>query len=249
MTLRILLSPAALAALALAALGPTGAVAQETQDQETLKERRVIVGSGPGRIWGLRNGGYLGVHLIDLTPELRTHFGVDESTGVLIGTVAEASPAAAAGLRVGDILTSIDGTPVGGRGELARRIAASEEGDSISLEIFRDGSYQVLQAQLEQRDRPQLWLNSLHDDGHYSMEWRSDDGNFWVLPAPGSKKLEIRRERLDEVMGNLQERLASPEFSARMLEFSSNTEELEQRIKELEQRLEELSKQLEKLEN
>lgn len=239
---------ATLVAIPAAALGQVG---EAQEDREVLEDRRVIVDvGGPGaRIWGWRQGGYLGIQMIDLTPELRIHFGVDESAGVLVGKVADDSPAAEAGLLVGDIITAIDGKPVDGRGALARRIAARDEGDAISLEVFRDDAFQVLTARLDQRDRPQLWLDSLGPGSHYSMQWRSDDGGTLVVPSPGSEPLEIRRERLDEVMGNLHERLASPEFHTRMLEFRSNTEELEKRIKELEERLLELSAQLEELEN
>ena len=77
----------------------------------------------------------------------------------------------------------------------------------------------------------------------------ADGENVFVLPGPGVGELQIKRERIDEVMGNLHERLASPEFEGRMLEFRSNTEELEERIRELEKRLEELAKELEKIED
>lgn len=241
------------AVLTLAAVGftqPAVAGAQHSEDDHSSTERRIIVDvnrDGP-RVWGLGRGGYLGVHLIDLTPELRRHFGVDEAAGVLVGTVADDSPAARAGLEVGDIVTSIDTHPASGRGAVARRIAAHGEGDSVSLEVFRDGSFVIVHAEVDQHDRPQLWLNSLGDNGHYRMEWQSDDDGVWVIPSPDSQKLEIRREKIDAMMGTLHERLASPDFSARMFEFRSNTEELESRIQELEKRLSELSEQLLKLE-
>jgi hypothetical protein len=44
-----------------------------------------------------RRGGYLGVQLTDLTPELRRHFGVPEESGVMISGVSEEGPAATAG--------------------------------------------------------------------------------------------------------------------------------------------------------
>ena len=50
------------------------------------------------------SGKVLGVGLTDLTPELREHFGVGGDAGVMISRVVEDSPAAKAGLRVGDII-------------------------------------------------------------------------------------------------------------------------------------------------
>ena len=56
-------------------------------------------GSSPTWITGLPlRKGYLGVQLLDLTPELRVHFGVSEDSGVMISQIVEDSPAAAAGL-------------------------------------------------------------------------------------------------------------------------------------------------------
>ena len=251
------------ALLALAAFDAPLAHAGQAGDEppaEIPQERRVIVdvGTPMERVWRLHRGAYLGVHLVELTPELRAHFGVDESAGIMIGSVAEDSPAAAAGLEVGDIITAIDGEPAERRESLARRVAEHEEGDAVTLEIFRDGAYRTVEATVDERARPQLWLDTLGSGHHPGMHWQSDDGKVLLVPPPGSPQtgtplapgaLAIRPERLDEIMGDLHERLTSPEFTARMLEFRSNTEELEARIKELEERLQELSAQLEKLED
>src|SRR5687768_4011062 len=52
---------------------------------------------------------FLGVSLVDLTPELREHYGTDKNAGILVGSVEEGGPADKAGVKVGDIITSIDG--------------------------------------------------------------------------------------------------------------------------------------------
>ena len=212
-------------------------------------QRSLVVESEFPRLWQVRRGGYLGLHLLDLTPELRTHFGVDESAGVMVATVAAESPAAAAGLEVGDIITTIDGEAVVDRLHLARQVGRHEKGDTVTLEVFRDGGSEVLQATVDERDRPQLWLKSLDNGSGHSIEWQTDDEGVLVVPSPGGSRVEITGDRLDQVMGRLHERLASPDFHARMLEFNSNTEELERRIRELEERLAELSKQLEELDD
>jgi len=246
-----------LATTLLAGMVPTMAQAQGAVDEHDIhvtddatREHRVVIERGHPRPWRMHRGGYLGVNLLDLTPELRSHFGVDESAGVMIATVGEDTPAARAGLRVGDIITSIDAEPIADRHSLARRLGEHKEGDTVSVEVFRAGTYEVLQAEVEQRNRPQFWLNTFGgDDGDFSMEWRTDDDDVLVLPSPGGQRFEIRGDRFEQVLGSLQERLESPDFQARMLEFSSNTEELEQRIKDLEARLLELSKQLEALQD
>ena len=56
--------------------------------------RRSIEGDGP-----MVRRGYLGVGLTELTPELRTHFGVPEESGVMVSKVEPGSPAEKAGSR------------------------------------------------------------------------------------------------------------------------------------------------------
>jgi hypothetical protein len=95
-------------------------------------------------------GGYLGVRLTDLTPELRTHFGVGEDNGVMISKVMDDSPAWRAGLEVGDIITAVDSQEVGSGGSLARAIRSREEGDQVSLEVWREGPLETITATLDE---------------------------------------------------------------------------------------------------
>lgn len=95
-------------------------------------------------------GGYLGVQLTDLTPELRTHFGVGEDQGVMISKVIDDTPAWRAGLEVGDIITAVDGEEVGSGGSLAHAIRSHEEGEQVSLEVWRDGRIETIPATLEE---------------------------------------------------------------------------------------------------
>lgn len=103
----------------------------------------------------LRHGGgaFLGVELSDLTPELRTHFGVPEDAGVMVGKLVDGSPAFRAGLEVGDIVTAVDGEPVASPSALARAIRGHEDGETVVLEVWRDGQMQKISATLEERER------------------------------------------------------------------------------------------------
>src|SRR5215831_5151952 len=55
---------------------------------------------------------WFGIWLQELTPALRDAMGSDQATGVLVSNVYEGTPAASAGMQRGDILTTLDGTPV-----------------------------------------------------------------------------------------------------------------------------------------
>lgn len=86
--------------------------------------------------------GYLGVGL-----EVR----VDGGRGALIAEVAPDSPAARAGIEVGDVVVAADGTPIDGQPAFIAAIRDKSPGDSIDIEVLRDGSRLTLTATLIQR--------------------------------------------------------------------------------------------------
>ena len=106
------------------------------------------------RLHGWHGGGaFLGVQLSELTPELRTHFGVPDDAGVMVGKVVADSPALRAGLEVGDIVTAVGDKPVASASALSRAIRGNEDGDTVVLEVWRDGQVQKIDAVLEERER------------------------------------------------------------------------------------------------
>jgi hypothetical protein len=70
----------------------------------------------------------------------------------MVGRVLPESPAARAGLEVGDIITSVDGAPVSSPMALARPIREAEDGATVTLEVWRDGKVQTLAAAIERRE-------------------------------------------------------------------------------------------------
>ncbi len=97
-------------------------------------------------------GAFLGVQMTELTPELRAHFGVPEDAGVMVSKVVDDSPASRAGVQVGDVVSAVDGEAVSSGRSLARAIDGREDGDAVTLEVWRDGSVETLTATLEQRE-------------------------------------------------------------------------------------------------
>jgi serine protease Do len=97
--------------------------------------------------------GWLGVGIQPLTAELARKFGVNEGDGVLVNEVFEKDPAAAAGIKPGDILTRIDGTVIDTPNRLSRVVAGLLPGSTIQVEIIRDQQRLVLDvALIERRD-------------------------------------------------------------------------------------------------
>ncbi len=101
------------------------------------------------------HGALLGVSFVPLTPELRRHFGVPEDEGVLVSRVLAESPAATAGIQVGDIVTKVDGESAGSGHALARVMGLRKAGDTVNVELWRAGRAQTVSATLAERDRRQ----------------------------------------------------------------------------------------------
>lgn len=97
-------------------------------------------------------GGFLGVELNELSSELREHFGVPGDVGVMVSKVLPDSPADKAGVQVGDIISGVDNEDIKSGRALAREIRSREEGDTVDLEVWRDGKLEKLTAGIEKRD-------------------------------------------------------------------------------------------------
>lgn len=104
------------------------------------------------------SGAFLGVELTALTPELRNHFGVPESVGVMVSKVLPDSPAEAAGVEVGDIVTAVDDTEVSSTSALAHAIRTHEDGDAVVLEVWREGGLLHRTATLAKREVAGQWV-------------------------------------------------------------------------------------------
>ncbi|HVP66239.1 MAG TPA: DegQ family serine endoprotease [Anaeromyxobacteraceae bacterium] len=83
--------------------------------------------------------GYLGVTVRELTPDLAQGFGLAASTkGALIEQVVPKTPAAKAGLKVGDVVVAVNGKPVEVPGQLTRAVAAVSPGNKVTVTVLRD---------------------------------------------------------------------------------------------------------------
>src|SRR5256885_16170393 len=79
--------------------------------------------------------GFLGVGIQDLTPELARQFNVpDNASGALVGEVTEKSAAAEAGLKSGDVITELNGTPVKDSRNLRLMVGRLAPGDKVAGE-------------------------------------------------------------------------------------------------------------------
>lgn len=92
--------------------------------------------------------GRLGVGVLDLSPELAQHLGAKQ--GVLVNTVAPDSAAAKAGIKVGDVITSVNGKPVEDAGELREALWDDEAVAKATVGIVRGGKEASIEVTLEE---------------------------------------------------------------------------------------------------
>lgn len=187
------------------------------------------------RFHGHRAGGYLGVRSIEMTPELRQHFGAPKDAGVLVGTVEPESPAARAGIQVGDILTAVDGEEVGSTRELSRSVRRHKAGDAVKVDLLRERAKKTLTVtiqEVESKDK-EIRIGEFGRGPHgfawkdWDRSWRDwDRGDFAIAPdAPpvppvppvpavpnGSRwnGLEDRMNSLEQRLKELEGRLPTP---------------------------------------
>lgn len=138
-------------------------------------------------------GGFLGVGMTELSPELRTHFGVPESIGVMVSKIVDDSPAQKAGLEVGDIITLVDGEEIASGRTLARAIGGKEDGETVSLEIWHDGTIQQLSVDVEQHEGMHEGMMEKHIEIHCGDD---DDCNIEMGPGEdfdcGADECEVK---------------------------------------------------------
>lgn len=94
----------------------------------------------------------LGVVVESLHPSLRAHLPIPEGQGVLVADIAPGSRAESAGLRVHDILLTVDGTPIADAISL-RKLLREATAARIELGILREGSPSTLQIEFAARAR------------------------------------------------------------------------------------------------
>lgn len=112
--------------------------------EERTVEVRIGERESESAIANLNSRLWPGFSVFPLTKELREDIELDSSQeGVLISTVENRSPGAAAGLRVGDILTALDGAVIPDLLSFYRELNAA--GGTIELTILRDGTEQTLE--------------------------------------------------------------------------------------------------------
>lgn len=103
--------------------------------------------------------GYMGVSLGNITPESAPLFGLKDAKGATVGDVTPGAPGAKAGLQSGDVITAIDGKKVDGSDDLTMDVISHKPGDTVTLDVVRNGNPMKVKVTLGQRPSGTDWDN------------------------------------------------------------------------------------------
>jgi serine protease Do len=88
--------------------------------------------------------GWLGVQIIPLTEDLAKTYRRADAKGAAITDVTSGSPAEKAGLKEGDVVVGVDGHSVNDNNDLSRYIASKAPGETVRLQVVRDGGERAM---------------------------------------------------------------------------------------------------------
>ncbi|MEO8216469.1 MAG: PDZ domain-containing protein [Acidobacteriota bacterium] len=168
--------------------------------------------------------GYLGVNLMNLTPELRQHFGTKDS-GVMVSRVSPDGPAAKAGLQAGDVITGIDGNSVYSGGDIGKVVGKKKAGEVMRIDAIRDRAPRQFTATIEEHSWPAIAMPENFDGRVFSLgDWNSNPENKAAFES-------------------LQTFFKSPEWKTNVEELRDCARN-EEKIKLLEERMQALERRL-----
>ncbi len=91
--------------------------------------------------------GYIGAQIQDLSDEMAGAWGLNGRKGAVVASLVAGGPAARAGAEPGDVVVAVNGHPVAGASELTREVAKVRAGDTLHLDVFRNGKPRTLDIQ------------------------------------------------------------------------------------------------------
>lgn len=94
--------------------------------------------------------GWLGVLIQDVTRDLAESFGMDTPAGALVAQVVPESPAAKAGVQVGDVIVEYGGREIATSAMLPPMVGNSELGERVPMKVLRDGTLRTLNVKIEE---------------------------------------------------------------------------------------------------
>jgi serine protease Do len=99
---------------------------------------------------------WMGVRIQSITPEIADSLGMKEARGAIVAEPQPGSPAAKAGIQAGDIITSLNGTPVKDSRDIARKVGMMAPGASVKFDYLRNGQTKSMELTLGEMPNQQV---------------------------------------------------------------------------------------------
>lgn len=100
--------------------------------------------------------GWLGVSIGAVSENVAAATGLKDAKGALVSTVTDDSPAAKGGLKSGDIILGVDGSPVKDNTDLSRRVADLAANSTHEFDVFRQGQRKKIKITIGERPSEQV---------------------------------------------------------------------------------------------
>src|SRR5690348_6995561 len=164
--------------------------------------------------YGSVKRGQLGVSMYTVTPDIAHSLGLANAMGALVSQVVEGSPAEKAGIHTGDVITSVNGTPVKSNSELRNSIGLMRVGDKVEIGLLREGKPLHLTAVISDTTTPQA--GTAAPEGIYkafegaTLVDAPDGGGALVKGVePGSAAAQVGLRNNDVIIGANRSKVSS----------------------------------------
>ncbi len=97
--------------------------------------------------------GWLGVRIQEVTPDIALSLGLDGARGALVTDVFSGSPAAKAGLKVGDVILSLNKNKIDNVRMLSKEVARLQSGERADLDVLRNDQQKTLKFRVGQQEK------------------------------------------------------------------------------------------------
>jgi len=128
--------------------------------------------------------GYIGVEVQPVTQDIADSLGLKTASGALVAEPQSDGPAAKAGIKAGDVITSVNGAAVKDSRDLARQISEMAPGATAKLDVTRNGEQKTVNVTLEKMPN-QRQANAAGDEEDGAANAGAAHLGITVAPASG----------------------------------------------------------------
>ena len=153
--------------------------------------------------YGQVKRGELGIMGTELNSELAKAMKVDAQRGAFVSQVLPNSSAAKAGIKAGDVITSLNGKPISSFAALRAQVGTMPVGSKLTLGLLRDGKQVNVNLELQQSSQNQVDSSSIFNgiEGAEMSNKGKDQGVVVNNVKTGTPAAQIGLKKGDVIIG------------------------------------------------